>query len=306
MKKILSLLLVAMLLSAVSVEAAPPKKKSRKATAAKMTPKKLIEMIEESESEQIINVITLGAQIDRAKGLVVNGLDPMIASVAPGYVKKSLYDRLVRGRKAVENYIMDTPEASSTTMSMANCAYQLSAYSDFSSLAMMGELLEKMPTIEARQKFLLFGLQLSILQNNIANLSYNYIGLKTGFGSIMTLISPSIVDNLNLAVRDMIHADMKAWQSGRATSSANATYLFKQYVDSTAESTLDSELFYDMTEYNPDAYNEYRSVYGNIQNDFNRMIDAHNAWLSTLPKDRADAMVNSPAIFMEGCLKTLE
>lgn len=310
MKKILSLLLVALLAGAMSaISAAPKKKTARKAVktaSATVTPKQLIAMIEQSESAQITSVATLASEIDRAKGLVTKGLDPMIAAKYPAYARKSLYDRLVQGRKAVENYILNTPEASGTTMSMAQCAYQLSAYSDFSSLAMMGELLAQMPTVEAQQKFLEFGLQLSILQNNIASLSYNYFGLQSGFGSMMMIVSPTIVDDLNLAVRDMIHADMKALRSGVATSSANAGYLFKQYMDRTAESTLDPEMLSDVKEYNPEAYDEYRSAYSHIRDDFDRMIDAHNAWLSSLPEDKARALVNSPAIFIEKCLKTIE
>lgn len=306
MKKLFpTLMIIAMIIfgSANCMAAQPHKKRAAKSKAtATMTPKKLIDLIESKESAKITDINSLASEIDRAHSITTEGLDRLIAAKYPTFKNKSLGEKLAQGRKAIENYIYNNKDYN-TNYGMAAGAYALCAFSDYSSLATMGELLEKMPTLEARQKFLEFGVQLSIFQNNASNLTYYHGGFDIGFGShLMSLFSASSIDDMNIGIRKMLQADLKALATGAITSSANPYVIFQKFIEKNSESTLDAEMFSELKDTFEDDYRNYKSVSKNIDADYARLSQAHSAWLETLPKEKAEAMANSLAILMEACL----
>lgn len=306
MKNLFSIfVIIAMVIfSSVGVNAAQPKKKrvQKTKTTATMTPKRLIELIENKESTKITDIASLASEIDRAKSITTGGIDKLISSKYPAYINKSLDEKLSIIRKDLEKYISNNAEYNTTNAGMTAGAYALCAYSDYTSLALMGTLLDKMPTEEAHHKFLEFGVQLSIFQNNAANFTYYHAGFDAGFGSMLSLFSASAIDDINIGVRKMFQADLKALTSGTPTSSANPTYLFKKFFDKNSTASLDQEFLEEYKDSFEDAYRDYNMVQSNLEADFTRLTEAHRAWLDTLPRQQADAMANSLSIMLEACL----
>ncbi|MBD5254661.1 MAG: hypothetical protein HDS53_01100 [Barnesiella sp.] len=307
MKKILSVIMLIALIFAYpsGLDAAKPsgKRHAKTKTAASMTPKKLIELIENRQSTKITDINTLATEIDRAGSITSDGLNKLIASKFPAYANKPLSDKLARARQAIEKYIGSVPDYNQTNAGMAAGAFALCAFSDYSSLAIMGQLLEIMPTLEARQKFLEFGVQLSIFQNNVANLAYYRAALESGPGSYLSLFNATTIDQINISTRKMLQADTKAISSGVSTSQGNPSYTFRKFMDHFSLSSIDPEILNEMKETYPEIYSDYKTVAGNIESDYARLVNAHSEWLDTLPKEKAEAMVNSLDILLQGCLE---
>lgn len=305
MKKIATLFLLVLFAAAsvMPLQGATKKKtKTRSAASSSMTIEKFADMLTSSESEKITDINALATEIDRAKAMTVNGLNKFIAAKYPASAKKPLAVRIDLARKAIETYTTRN-EFQRSNAGIAEGLYIQCCYTDFCVIATLSELLDAMPTLESRQLLLKFGVELSIFTNNAASLLYLHAVCDTGVGSYLTTLSGFHVICLNTANLNMIRADLKALSSPNSTSTANPSTLFKKFVDLNSESTIDPEWLSEVIERYSDSYQEYRVTLQNISADYERLADAHDAWLQSLPQKQADAMANSLAILMKECVR---